>query len=305
MQDVLADAIVTESARRCENTDMDRAALTRSLTYIEANLDGDVSLDTLAAVAGCSSPYFARRFTQAMAETPKQYTSRLRLERAALRLVLLEDRILDIALDCGFCSHETFSRAFRRRFGAAPNTFRANGRLPKAAPQELPHSVDAATPASLSRTVLRTLQPMSLACIRHTGPYEEVPISSWDKLVDWARRRRLTTPYVFLGIAHDAPGITKPAHLRFDAAIRVPGEFRSERLVSHQLLAGGLFAFTTSVGPLTSIPAAYKEIFGRVQADPSIACLGVPCVEFYRVNRVVPDLAIVDTEIGIPVRRRR
>jgi hypothetical protein len=33
-----------------------------------------------------------------MAETPKQYTSRLRLERAALRLVLLDDNILDIAL---------------------------------------------------------------------------------------------------------------------------------------------------------------------------------------------------------------
>jgi hypothetical protein len=34
-------------------------------------------------------------------------------------------------------------------------------------------------------------------------------------------------------------------------------------------------------------------------------CLGVPCLEFYRVNRVVADLAIVNTEIAIPVRRRR
>lgn len=283
---------------------MDQAALTRSLTYAQVNLDGDVSLDALAAAAKCSAPYFSRRFTQMMAETPKQYTQRLRLERAALRLVLLEDNILDIALDCGFSNHETFSRAFRRRFGAAPKCFRANGKLLKSTQQELPHRIDAATPAHLSRTVVRTLQPMSLAFIRHTGPYDKVPIHYWDKLIEWARRRRLPEPYVLLGVALDAPGITAPERLRFDAAIRVPREFRSEKLVGHQQFAGGLFALTTSVGPFTSLPAAYKEIFRRVLADESLACDGVPCVELYRVNRVAADLAIVHTEIGVPVRRR-
>lgn len=288
---------------------MDPAALTRSLTYIQANLDGDLSLEALATVAGCSSPYFARRFADVMAETPKQYTSRLRLERAALRLVLLDDGVLDVALDCGFSCHETFSRAFRRRFGVAPNAFRQKGRLPRAAEQELPQRVDAATTVSLSSTVVRTLQPMSLAYIRHTGPYEHVPIDLWDKLIDWARRHDIPAPYVLLGIAHDAPGFTKPEKLRFDAAIRVPnefrGEFRSGKRVAHQSFAGGLFAFTTSVGPFTSLPVAYGEIFARVRNDQSLECIGLPCLEFYRVNRVVADLAIVNTEIAIPVRRRR
>lgn len=284
---------------------MDAAALTRSLTYIQANLDGDVSLAALATVASCSTPYFARRFAHWMAETPKQYTSRLRLERAALRLILLEDRILDIALDCGFSNHETFTRAFRRRFGVAPQTFRREGRLPKAPEQEVPQRVDAAEPVSLSSTVVRTLQPMSLAFIRHTGPYEHVPIRSWDRLADWARRHRIPGPHVLLGIAHDAPGITKPEKLRFDAAIRVPREFRSGRSVGYQRFAGGLFAFTTSVGPLAALPAAYAEVFRRVRSDRSLECLGVPCLEFYRVNRVLDDVAIVDTEIAIPVRRRR
>lgn len=297
---------------------MDSAALIRSLTYIQAHLDGDVSLEALAAVAGCSSPYFARRFAIMMGQTPKQYTSRLRLERAALRLVLLEDGILDIALDCGFTRHETFSRAFRRRFGVAPQTFRRRGRLPAAddppAEQELPQRVDAAAPGggtSLSSTVVRTLQPMSLAFIRHTGPYEHVPIGLWDTLIDWARRHDIPggagrgAPYVLLGIAHDAPGLTAPENLRFDAAIRVPGEFRSGRRVGHQRFPGGLFAFTTSVGPLVSLPAAYKEVFRRVRGDRSLACVGLPCLEFYRVNRIAAELAIISTEIAVPVRRRR
>lgn len=288
---------------------MDPAALTRALTYIQANLDGDLSLEALAAVAGCSPPYFARRFATVMAETPKQYTSRLRLERAALRLILLDDGILEIALDCGFANHETFTRAFRQRFDTSPLAFRKEGKLlaSSAADQELPQRADAATPVSLSSTVVRSVQPMSLACIRHTGPYEEVPIGSWDKLIDWAHRRGIPGPYVLLGIAHDAPGITKPEKLRFDAAIRVPGEFRSGRPggVVHQRFAGSLFALTTSVGPFTSLPAAYQEIFRRVGRDRSLDCLGLPCIEFYRVNRVVADLAIVNTEIAVPVRRRR
>lgn len=284
---------------------MDAAALTRALTYIQANLDGDLPLEALAEVAGCSPPYFARRFSDAMAETPKQYTSRLRLERAALRLVLLEDNILDIALDCGFASHETFSRAFCRRFRVTPQTFRRKGRLPAANEQEAPQRVNAATPTSLSSTVVRTLHPMSLAFIRHTGPYEAVPLTLWDTLLEWARRRDMRPPYVLLGIALDAPGLTAPENLRFDAAIRVPGEFRSEKRIGRQRFAGGLFAFTTSVGPFVSLPAAYAEIFRRVRGDKSLECVGLPCLEFYRVNRIVTDVAIVHTEIAIPVRRRR
>lgn len=291
---------------------MDHAALTQALTHIQAHLDGDLSLNALAASAGCSPPYFARRFAALMRETPKHYTSRLRLERAALRLLLLNDPIITIALDCGFANHETFSRAFRRRFRASPSAFREKGRLATKpdANAELPQRAAAASPVSLSNTTIRTLQPMSLAFIRHTGPYENVPITLWDTLLDWARRHKVPGPYILLGIAHDAPGITPNDKLRFDAAIRIPdswGEFRQARRsrIGHQYFRGGLFALTTSVGPFTSLPAAYATIFQRLSRDRSLAVVGLPCVEFYRVNRVVADAAIVHTEIAVPAQRRR
>jgi len=282
---------------------MEQAALTRALTFAQANLDSDLSLKALAAAANRSPHYFARRFALAMAETPKKYIARLRLERAALRLLLLDDSIVHIALDCGFAHHETFCRAFRRYFGVPPKTFRRTGRLPKTKSQEIPRSFAAEGPHELSRTIVRSLQPMSLAFIRHTGPYENVPAENWDKLIDWAKKRRLAEPYVLIGIARDAPGITPPENLRFDAAIRVPDVFRSENLVGYQAFPGGLFAFTTSAGPFASLPSAYREIFNRVLSDRTLVCDGVPCLEFYRVNRIRADLAIVHTEIGVPVRR--
>ena len=58
-------------------------------------------------------------------ETPKQYIQRLRLERAAARLISSNEAVLDVALASGFDSHEVFTRAFRRHFGRTPSAYRA------------------------------------------------------------------------------------------------------------------------------------------------------------------------------------
>ncbi len=59
-------------------------------------------------------------------ETLKQYTLRLRLERAAARLAATDERVLGIAVANGFASHEVFTRAFRRHFGSSPTHYRAH-----------------------------------------------------------------------------------------------------------------------------------------------------------------------------------
>jgi AraC family transcriptional regulator len=94
------------------------------LHEIRGRLGGDVSLDALAARAGWSPFHFHRAFRRVIGETPKQYTLRLRLERAAARLATGADPVLSIAADAGFASHEVFTRAFRRRFGCTPRAYR-------------------------------------------------------------------------------------------------------------------------------------------------------------------------------------
>jgi AraC family transcriptional regulator len=84
-------------------------------------------LAALAGQAGLSTFHLHRVFSAAAGETPKQFTLRLRLGRAAAMLLTSEDAVLDIALDCGFQSHEAFSRAFRKRFGMTPSDYRARG----------------------------------------------------------------------------------------------------------------------------------------------------------------------------------
>ena len=101
-------------------------ALLRLLHDMRERADAGSTLSTLAALAGWSPFHLHRAFRALVGETPKQYTLRLRLERAAARLVASDDSVLDIALDAGFKSHEVFTRAFGRHFGQTPTAHRAS-----------------------------------------------------------------------------------------------------------------------------------------------------------------------------------
>jgi AraC family transcriptional regulator len=98
--------------------------LLQLLHDIRGRLDGNVSLEALAARAGWSPFHLHRAFRRVVGETPKQYTLRVRLERAAARLAAHDDAVLDIAISEGFSSHEVFTRAFRRHFGRTPASYR-------------------------------------------------------------------------------------------------------------------------------------------------------------------------------------
>lgn len=65
-------------------------------------------------------------------ETPGAHQRRLRLDRAAWRLLTSRATILEIALAMNWENHETFTRAFRARFAVTPSAFRKSrgGTLP-------------------------------------------------------------------------------------------------------------------------------------------------------------------------------
>jgi AraC family transcriptional regulator len=91
---------------------------------INHRLNADVSLAVAAQRARRSRFQFHRMFHRLAGETLKRYTLRLRLERAAARLIAGNESVLAVALAGGFSSHEVFIRAFRRHFGALPTQYR-------------------------------------------------------------------------------------------------------------------------------------------------------------------------------------
>jgi AraC family transcriptional regulator len=94
------------------------------LDYIEANLEGDLTIAQLASVACLSQFHFARAFKLAIGQSPHRYVSACRLERAKELLADSDRALIDIALALKFSCHANFTRAFRQATGRTPAEYR-------------------------------------------------------------------------------------------------------------------------------------------------------------------------------------
>src|SRR5262249_49114080 len=116
-----------------------RARLRAVLEYIEEHLDGNPSLEQLAAVARLSVYHFARLFKAATGLPPHQYVILRRVERTKQLLQAGTDLSLaEVALNAGVSDQNTFTRPFKRRVGVTPRQFRtpaSTASRPQAAPR--------------------------------------------------------------------------------------------------------------------------------------------------------------------------
>jgi AraC family transcriptional regulator len=95
------------------------------LDYIQAHLAEDVSLPQLAQIAGLSDYYFMRAFKAEMGITAHQYVLQQRIYRAIRLLRISKLPIAQVALDCGFASHQHMSTVFNALRGRTPQAVRS------------------------------------------------------------------------------------------------------------------------------------------------------------------------------------
>lgn len=101
-------------------------AVQRMQDYMEQNLNNPITLSDLAKAAGYSQWHSARIFKELIDKSPFEYLRALRLSRAALLLRDKNPKVIDVAFDFVFDSHEGFTRAFSRQFGVSPIKYRDN-----------------------------------------------------------------------------------------------------------------------------------------------------------------------------------
>lgn len=98
-------------------------AVQKMQNYVESHLHEPITLKNLADAAGYSPWHAAKIFKELLGKTPFEYVRSLRLSEAALVLRDHHEKIVDVAFDFVFDSHEGFTRAFSKEFGIPPKRY--------------------------------------------------------------------------------------------------------------------------------------------------------------------------------------
>lgn len=151
----------------------------KTIVYIEEHLDEELKTESLANMAALSPFYYQRLFSRLVKKPVAEYVKLRRMAKAAEALRKKEPRILDIALELGFLSHEHFTRTFKETFGMTPDEYRK-------------------TPQTLNHMTKPEL-------ILHYSLIDEgIPLIT-DGIVLEISRKKIEDPIYFIGMKKDVP----------------------------------------------------------------------------------------------------
>ncbi|MFN8274667.1 MAG: AraC family transcriptional regulator [Flavobacteriaceae bacterium] len=230
--------------------------INKVLTYIDAHLDGDLSLEIVAQV-GCYSPYHLHRLFKAITHEPlNAYITRKRIERAALLLIHQPElSIAQIALKYGFKNDSTFSKTFKKIYQTSPTNFRKahQGNMSKIGQVNSKiGQQDYLTPEYLcninhlknwikmnAEIQIVTMPDRYLAYLTHIGV--DALEESFEKIIQWALPKGLLDQqdtYV-CRVFHDSFKITDPAKVRMSIGIAAHHKMPAQGLVQQTSWPGG------------------------------------------------------------------
>ena len=245
-----------------------------------------------------------------MGETLGEYLRRRRLELAALRLVSQPSTpVLDIGLSSGFGSAEAFARAFKARFGSSATAWRARERALRSTVSkpgqvkgkhgQVKSKPNQATPAPLANheasrirakegfinaTLNVTLidrQPVTVAYLRHVGPYGTPILDFWQHTVfPWMATNNLLDQPRY-GVGHDDPAITEPGKLRYDACVELPEGFVGAGKHLMTTIPGGKYAITPYKGTAEAIADVWASLLRDWLPDSGMQLDARPFFEYY------------------------
>ena len=257
-----------------------------ALDHIDRNLGDDISLAKLATVA-CFSPYhFHRIFSAFVGEPAAEYVRRLRLEKAAGRLVSDPAApVTFIALDCGFSTSALFCRLFKARFGLSPTAWRNGGYEKSKNRQKVRksgkdgalrpgyHRPDGTISRARRKAMKKTpavriedVPPLRVAYVKHMKGYEDSAGigDAFQTLFCWAGPRGIMGPDMrVMGLSLDNPDITPKDKCRYYACVEVNERAEPDGRVGVMTLRPGKYAVARFDGGSGIFRKAYAFMFGE------------------------------------------
>lgn len=164
------------------------------ISFIENTLKDKVSVEDVLKETYYSYPHFSRIFMDIVGESVTGYIRKRKLSCAANDLILNKNSIVEIALNYGFSSQQTFNRAFTNMFQMSPQKYREKGMLDDVYKPFVSHITDI-VPVSSTAILIEELPAMKLASFHSYNDkistknqliqWDKVVSKAWGALIKW------------------------------------------------------------------------------------------------------------------------
>ena len=271
----------------------------RVIDFIGKHLDEELELDELCRIACFSKYHFHRLFTAYTGLPLMGYIKWLRLKRAAHQLIVhKEETIINIALDAGFESHESFSRAFKQVCGQSPSEFRlkSSWHTWEVPPYSL-HKGD----IKMINVSIKELPARRLAVIEHYGDPKKVGETA-SKLIAWAKAQPVNLkpkPGEAFGFGYGDPKEVPAEEFRFDLAITVPQTLKLDGEVIEKQLPAGRYAVISHKGSREAISEKIYWLYRDWLPQSGEELGDLPCIFcYYNFDHEVAETELI-TEVWL------
>jgi AraC family transcriptional regulator len=265
------------------------------ILYIERNYHEELTLEELSKIASFSKYHFHRIFKSIIGETVGEYVRTVRLQNSTRKLSTSNQNITQIALDIGYETNASFSKAFKERFGVTPKEFSKNLKSKQRTIMIEPKIIE--------------LEPIEVLYIRKVGDYTKVVGEAWESIMSFAypqkikfKKNLMGKDAQMFGIGHDDPSITPKNELRYDACISYDDKSVKPRgEIGVKTIEGGRYVKYLHKGAYEELKESYQKVMDWI-IENNYTIANKPPFEKYLnrdPRRTKPEN--LKTEIYIPV----
>ncbi|MDR7148751.1 AraC family transcriptional regulator [Hydrogenophaga palleronii] len=272
-----------------------RAQLTRVTAHIHDHLAEPLDLAELAVVADLSPYHWHRVYHALIGETVAATVRRVRLHRASGYLAQTALTVTEIARRCGYPNAQSFTRAFRQRFGQSPQAWRDTRT------DDLPWQDANPQPARGWPVEVRYVPIIELAGMPHRGSYMRIGKAFESSQIHLAAQGLMRQDTRWVGQYHDDPFAYPEAQLNSRAGLSLPPGAQVEPPLQRFTAGGTPCAVLRYQGPYPNMRDAYRWLYGTWLVASGHALADQPVFEEYHNNPRTSSPADLLTDICLPL----
>ncbi|KAB7888868.1 AraC family transcriptional regulator [Poseidonibacter ostreae] len=273
----------------------------QSLNYIYKYIDTDIKLEELAKLNSVSKYHFHRIFKEETGENLFDRISTIRLQKAANLLITnTYSTISEIANMCGYSSHTSFIKAFKKRFIYTPSQWR-KGEYKNFTKDKLDLEENFHEIFKDIEPIIKVVPTKICAYIRHKG-YDGAALSKlWQRLLAFSYQQNIKDS-IQIGIYHDNTIIIPYEECNYIAALEVEPSFKPTNSISKFEVLESLCAVFHYEGKYGDICKLMTYIYQYWMPGSGYEAMTLPSYVIYHKNHYLEENDSFSLDFYVPIR---